>query len=93
MITEILIAVAYTFVAIIAWKGITNQTSVNIVRSFLAGAVLCIALIEIVAAVDLAVTSTSDIGHVRKVGIPAIVAAIYAMWRLPKWTEPKPKEA
>lgn len=92
MIIELFIATLYAFIAIVAWRGILSS-SVGIIFTFLAGLILFIAAIEIVTAVDLAVTSTSDIGQVRKVGNPAIAAAIIALWFAPKWLAPRPKEA
>ena len=92
MITELFIAIAFGFVAVVAWHGAVHS-KFKVLRLVLALAVLWMAGAEIFKAVDLAVTSTSDIVPVRKVGAWPILAAIIACWFAPKWLRPQPKEA
>jgi len=94
MITEILIATAYLAIAFIAWKGIT-RSEWRILRLILAAAVLAVSAQIFFDAVIRAVTATTDIGEVRKVGWPAMLAAIIALWFAPKWMQKRiePEEA
>lgn len=88
MIIELLRAVLAACLLYVGYRGVVGADW-KLLRLCIGLFIVFVMTFELGQSVISASTAIDDVGLVRKVGIPAVLAGIIAIWRAPAWLSPR----